>query len=143
MAAADDKVMSLVERELEKDPQIENQALYEKAQKVDPEVAKLTLRQFHAKYPLQVKRRSPATKKKGGKPRKSKGARKTRKKAAATKSTGRSRRAAQAATSHEAVRKVLLRFAKDVSAAEGKAETIGVLANVDRYVTDILKASGT
>lgn len=140
--ADDDKVMSLVERELEKDPKISSQALYDKAQKVDPEVAKLTLRQFHAKYPLQVKRRSSAPKKKKGPARRTKRTRKTAKKPTARAGKGAARsRTASADGSHEAVRKVLLRFAKDVSAAEGKAETIDVLAKVDRYVTDILKAS--
>ncbi len=34
-----------------------------------------------------------------------------------------------------------MRFAQDLSAADSQAETIGVLANMDRYVTDIMKAT--
>lgn len=52
----DDEIMEMVRAELEEDPDAENKALYRKAKKIDPAVEDLTLRQFHARYPLQVKR---------------------------------------------------------------------------------------
>lgn len=116
-ASADDKVMELVEKQLRKNPEISNEELFEKAKGVDPSVGELSLRQFHAKYPLQVKRKlAPKT------------GRRSR----------RSRRRAQD-VDREAVRQSLLKFAKDISAAEGKAETIELLANVDEYVTELIK----
>lgn len=116
-APADDKVMELVEKQLRKNPEVTNEELFEKAKGVDPSVGELSLRQFHAKYPLQVKRKlAPKT------------GRRSR----------RSRRRAQE-VDREALRQALLKFAKDISAAEGKAETIELLANLDDYVTELIK----
>lgn len=117
-----DKVMELVERRLAKQPDLETSELYEEAKKVDPAVGDLTLRQFHARYPLQVKRRQAAAR--GG------GRRRSR---------ARSRRR-QPALDRSAVRQSLLRFAQDISAAEDKADVIDVLANIDRYVDEIAGA---
>lgn len=124
MPTDSEKVMQLVEKELRRNPDIANAELYEKAKGVDESVGELTLRQFHAKYPLQVKRRtSPqATRKK---PR------------------GRSRRpkaSRKGEVDREAVRRSLIRFAKDVSAAEGKTATIELLADMDRYVDELVEA---
>lgn len=120
-----DKVMALVEKRLAKDPNAETSDLYESAKEVDPAVGDLTLRQFHARYPLQVKRRAAAarggTRRRGRRPR------------------SRARRQEEA-LDRSAVRKSLLRFAQDISAAEGKAEVIDVLANLDRYVEEIAGA---
>lgn len=130
MPSPADKVMAFVERQLKKDPKTPSQKLFERAKKLDPAIGRLSLRQFHAKYPLQVKRRS-APKRRG------------RAKAPKPASAPRARRAAtrKASGDEAAVRAVLIRFAKDVSAAEGKTETIEILANVDRYVADIMKAA--
>jgi hypothetical protein len=49
--------MQLVEDELKIDPGMKSSELFEKAKAVFPGVDKLTLRQFHARYPLQIKRR--------------------------------------------------------------------------------------
>lgn len=43
----------------------------------------------------------------------------------------------------EAVREVLVRFARAVAAAEGVAGVIEVLAGVDEYVDQVVKAVGT
>lgn len=128
MAAKDDKVRDLVEKALRRNPKVTNQDLYARAKKVDPSVGKLSLRQFHAKYPLQVKRRRSPKKR-----RRTNG----RKPAAAAK---RAPKAASGAVNRDAVRKSLMRFAKDVSAAQNKTETIDILSNVDRYVDDVVKA---
>lgn len=117
-----DKVMELVERRLAKQPDLETSELYEEAKKADPAIGDLTLRQFHARYPLQVKRRQAAAR--GGGRRRSKARRRRR----------------EAALDRSAVRQSLLRFAQDISAAEGKADVIDVLANIDRYVDEIAGA---
>ncbi len=117
-----DKVMALVERRLAKQPDLETSQLYEEAKKVDPSVGDLTLRQFHARYPLQVKRRLAAAR--GGGRRRSRARRRRR----------------EPALDRAAVRQSLLRFAQDISAAEGKADVIDVLANMDRYVDEIAGA---
>ena len=48
-------VMEFVERTLEVDPDVSNADLFAGAREIDPFVAELSARQFHAKYPLQVK----------------------------------------------------------------------------------------
>lgn len=124
MATDSEKVMQMVEKELRRNPDIANAELYEKAQGVDESVGELTLRQFHAKYPLQVKRRM-APKTSGKKPR---------------RRSRRTRASRKGEVDREAVRRSLIRFAKDVSAAEGKAATIELLADMDRYVDELVEA---
>lgn len=129
MATTIESVMKMVESELGKDPDISNEALYEKARKVDKSIADLTLRQFHARYPLQVKRRRAAAA--GRSRRNRKRSPRARRRVAATPEAG----------SREAVREVLLRFARDVSAAEGKAAVIDIVSGLDRYVDEVLAAA--
>lgn len=56
MADTDARIMEMVQKELAKDRSAATSDLYEKARKIDPAIGNLTARQFHAKYPLQVKR---------------------------------------------------------------------------------------
>lgn len=128
MAEKNEKVMEMVRDRLEKNPDAETQELFERAQKIDSSIGDLSLRQFHARYPLQVKRKraSGRSKKKG-----------------AAKSSGRpAAKAASAAKdgSREAIRDGLLSFAKDVAAAEGKADLIQVLTSVDDYVDQVVNS---
>jgi hypothetical protein len=128
MAKTIDSVMSMVEAELKKNSDVSNETLYEKARKIDGSIGDLTLRQFHARYPLQVKRRMAATGKRG------RGRKKSR--------TGGRRKAAVAPNANrQAVRDVLLRFARDVSAADGKAAMIDLVTGLDKYVDQVLKAA--
>ncbi len=129
-----DKVMQFVERELAKNPTISNEALFEGAKKINRAVAKLSPRQFHAKYPLQVKRRNGSARKA------KKGKRRARAKASARPRATRRAPAAREGNA-EGVRRVLMRFAKDLTEADSQAETIDVLARLDRYVADIMKAA--
>ncbi len=122
MPKVNDKVMQFVERELKKNPKASTTELYGKAKKVSRSVSKLSIRQFHAKYPLQVKRKLAA--KKPRKPRAK----------AKQQPTGTD-------ANREAIRQVLLGFAKDVAAAEGQAETIEIMANLDCYVDKVAKAT--
>lgn len=130
MADASEKVMEMVRKELKKNPDAENKDLYEKAQEVDDSIADLSLRQFHARYPLQVKRQlaqKRGGKKKGKKKKKSRG-------------QARGGRKGGGGPDREAVRATLLQFAKDVSSAEGKAEMIDLLTGVDEYVDRVVDA---
>ena len=138
MAAAADKVMQYVEKALSKDPGVSSKVLFEGARKIDKAIEKLSIRQFHAKYPLQVKRRKGS---KGG----SKKATRPKTRAGGGRSSApsrsRSRREAAPVGGAEEVRKVLLRFARELSAADSQLGTIEVMSNLDRYTADILKAT--
>jgi len=163
MAETNPKVMAMIEAELARDSSISNDELLEKAKKIDRSVGNLSARQFNARYPLQVKRRKdgpkPARKKPAGrakkktsKARRATGAGKTtraassrkpgRKKAAAG-ATRRPRTAAAPASGgdREAVRKILLDYAKKVSAADSMTDMVDLVMDVDRYVDRVMKAA--
>jgi len=134
VAKTDEKVMALVEEELKKNPEAGVDELYDKAKELSPAVGKLTRRQFHARYPLQVKRRSQ---------RAAGGAKPGRKPRAGRKVAVRSRRAAPAGdVNRDAIRDALVRFATDVAGADQKKDLIKVLTGVDRYVDQVVKATG-
>ena len=135
MAKTDDRVMSFVQDELRKNPDAKTSELYEKAKGTLPSVKQLTVRQFHARYPLQIKRRQAAAAKEKQKEAKPSGPRRRgpRRKAApqAQNSNG----------DRDVIRRVLLEFAGDLSAAEARKDLVKVLANVDSYVDAVLKAA--
>lgn len=183
MAETNERVMEMVRRELEKDPSVGNEKLQEKAARIDPSLAQLTTRQFHAKYPLQVKRAkkrgggSSAAAKRGGRARKAtkrsagsarKGTKRGRRSAAGGRArqaastpapaNGRRRRKAAgegarkrraggrrqaaapaAASGREGVRAVLLDFARQVAAANERADLIDVVSAVDGWVDRIME----
>jgi hypothetical protein len=76
MAEINEKVTNMVRRELKKPDPVDNEALYEKAVKISPDIQDINMRQFHARYTLQVKREmssaDPNREKKPRKPRKRK-----------------------------------------------------------------------
>lgn len=158
MAEQNPQVMELVRQELERDPGASTQALYERAREVDPSIGELSTRQFHARYPLQVKRAQGGG---GGRKRggggKGGGARKGRKAAApaaaqapergeAPRARAGGRRggasAAGEGVDREAVRRVLLDFATDFAEAESRSEIVRVLNGVDAYVERITRIAG-
>lgn len=134
MAEIKDDVMKMVRKELDKNPDAENKDLYAKATEIDDSIDELTLRQFHARYPLQVKRQK-AQKSRGGK-------KKTKKKSSTSrKSKARGRkRSSGSGVDRDRIRGTLLRFAKEVSAASGTAEMVDLITNVDDYVDEVAKA---
>lgn len=140
MAETDPRVMSLVEAALKKNPAVSVQDLYDMAKKKKRSISSMTLRQFHARYPLQIKRKK--NKRKGG-PRRRKT---TRVAASRTRSAGAkapSRRAAPSGTfDRDAVRATLLGFASDLAAADSRSDAVAVVASVDRYVDQIEKVAG-
>lgn len=131
MAETNEKVMALVEQEINKNPDVTNDELFEKARKVDKSVTNLTRRQFHARYPLQVRRSISL----GGTTARH---RAPSKEAAARKAAARNAGSADRVV----VRGVLVQFARDVAAAEGKAEVLAVMGDVDKYVDRVVKATG-
>lgn len=126
MAKTDEKVMALVEKELKKNPDASVDELYEKAKSAESAIGELSLRQFNARYPLQVKRRM-SRQESGGTRSRRRTTRKARKKA------GNGER-------RDKVRKTFLRFASDLAAAEERKELVEVVAGVDEYVDEVLGA---
>lgn len=118
MAETKQKVMEMVREKLKKNPDISTDELFDEAKKLDASTKELTLRQFHARYPLQVKRKMSAGKR---------------------KKSGRRRSRRKKEVDRAAIREELLGFAKDLSAAEGTAGVIDVVTNIDDYVERIAK----
>ena len=58
MVATDAELMTWVEEQLQNKPEVTVDELFEGAKALNPDVAELNKRQFHARYPLQVKRRA-------------------------------------------------------------------------------------
>ena len=127
MSDIDPKVLSAVAAALEKNPEATVDELFTIARGVNEAVASLSKRQFHARYPLQVKRklapprpRRPRAPKPGAK---------------------RGRKPADGSV-REAVRACLLKLATDLAAADARKDLVRVVAGVDRYVDEVLKATG-
>ncbi len=136
MATTDPQVMALVETELAETPTMGSIELFEKMKAAVPSVGALTLKQFHARYPLQVKRKAADAS----------GTRKKRKKKRAARQaatgSGRSRRKAnQGPGPRDAVRDVLMRFATELASAKTKPDVVQVLAGLDRYVDEVFAAA--
>jgi hypothetical protein len=129
MPEVDEKVMKFVEDALKKNPKIQLEDLFEKTIQFDPAMAKLSRRQFNARYPLQVKRRRALKDKaQGGGKRRGSG------RSARSRNLG-----AHAGSPRDAVRQVFLRFATDIAAAEDRKDLVKVLAGVDQYVDQVLE----
>ncbi len=126
MAKNEQKVMEFVEKELAANPKQSTTELFEKAKKVDTGLGKLSLRQFNARFPLQVKRKKSLAAS-GGRRRRA-------------RTATRGRRGSEAR--HHAMRAVFLRFASDLASAEERKDLVNILARVDDYVGDALKAAG-
>ena len=127
-------VMEYVERTLEANPETANADLFAGAREIDPSVAQLSARQFHAKYPLQVKARlakaaasKPETPLEPAVP--------TAEKTAAEEAPP------PQAGDPVAVRRLLLDLAKELASAESKAEVIDVMARLDDYVAEIMEVA--
>ena len=152
----DAEVMSWVEGQLKDNPDVSVDELRAGAVKLNAGIADLTKRQFHARYPLQVKRaaRRAADAAAGIKPRR----RPRRAPAApapepepaapapepepaaaapAPAAPAPAAEAAPAGLDRGAVRKMLFDFAADITAAEGTSAVVKVLAAMDDYIDRI------
>ncbi len=138
-------VMEFVVRTLEADPGISNADLFAGAREIDASVADLTARQFHAKYPLQVKAR--LARNAAAKPEAPPEPEAT----PAEETVVEDVRPAEGAADAEAppertgdpvtVRRLLLDLAKELASAESKSEVIDVMARLDDYVAEIMEAA--
>ena len=62
MPEANERVLAMVRDEIQKDADVKTVDLFEKAKKLSKDIGSLNIRQFHARYPLQVKRVNASTK---------------------------------------------------------------------------------
>ena len=127
-------VMEYVERTLEAKPGITNADLFAGAREIDPSVGQLTGRQFHAKYPLQVKARLART-----------AAPEPKKPPEPEVPLAEEPTAPDVSSAGEgdplAVRRLLLDLSRELVSAESKAEVIEVMARLDDYVAEIMEAA--
>ena len=126
--------MEYVERTLEANPGIANADLFAGAREIDPSVGQLTGRQFHAKYPLQVKARLARTA--APEPKKP-----PEPEVPTAQETAEEDAPPKQAGDPVAVRRLLLDLAKELASAESKAEVIEVMARLDDYVAEIMEAA--
>lgn len=157
-----EKVQARVREELEKNPDATTKELQEAARSVDASIGELSLRQFNAGYVLPLKRSGVGRGRKartgagggagaaGG--RRRGGRRRTAAQPAAEAPAPRRAARAPAAPAaapaaggtadidRDRVRSTLLEFARDFSDAESRAEIVGVLSNLDRYIDKILRS---
>ena len=127
-------VMEFVVRTLEANPGVSNADLFAGACEIDSSVADLSARQFHARYPLQVKARLARAS--AAEPE-APPAREVPPPARETTSVD----APPPAGDPVAIRGLLLDLAKELVNAESQAETIEVVARLDDYVAEIMKAA--
>ncbi|MDP2496499.1 MAG: hypothetical protein Q8W44_00765 [Candidatus Palauibacterales bacterium] len=115
------EVFSMIEEALEEDPDVSNDELQERAAEIEPSIADLSARSFHARYPLQVKRQMTSARKKEEAPEEGE-----------TESASRDELRAS-------VRQALLDFARDVAGASDRGDVIDVLTSVDQYVDRVME----
>jgi len=152
----DAEVMSWVEGQLKDNPDVSVDELRAGAVKLNAGIADLTKRQFHARYPLQVKRaarraadaaagikprrrprRAPAAPAPEPEPEPAAPAPEPAAAAPAPAAPAPAAEAAPAGLDRGAVRKMLFDFAADITAAEGTSAVVKVLAAMDDYIDRI------
>lgn len=117
MTERNDAVLQRVKTELERDSTMSVENLKAVAKEIDPKVGKLSLRQFNARYVLPLKRKKSA-----------------RRKRSEAGTSSKASRIAGDNGKREAMRKVFLEFARDLSQAESRAAIVEVVSGLDRYV---------
>lgn len=137
-------VLAYVTRTLKKNPGVKNAELFAGACEIDASVAKLSARQFHAKYPLQVKRRLAAAEApKPVAPAVAEPKPPTPTPAAETPPAEAPPAEAPSTGDGDAaaIRGLLIDLARELAKAGTQAETIEVMARLDVYVNDIMRAA--
>jgi hypothetical protein len=121
------EVMAMVEAAIAADPDSPISDLHERAGEISPDVGRLSVRQFHARYPLQIKRKRNRGESRPKRPR------------AVTPGTSSTQRAS--GIDRDSVRQTLLQFASDLENAEQRKDLVRVLANIDHYVDRVASAT--
>ena len=138
-------VLAYVTRVLKRNPDVKNAELFKGACEIDASVAELSARQFHAKYPLQVKRRLAAAAPAPKSAPAPKPAPAPAPAAPAVAEPAPPPAVAEAPSMGDgdaaAVRGLLLSLARELANAGTQAETIEVMARLDGYVDDIMQAA--
>lgn len=161
MADTNERVMAMVQEELAKNPSASASDLQEKATKIDASMGELTTRQFHARYPLQVKRakaiaagrpaggrKKGAAKKRGkpGRPPAKKRGRKAKRAATSTAPASAAKQAGPAAGRRgkgtESVKDVLVDFAGQLAGADTATDLVRVMGDLDTWAERVSKAAG-
>jgi hypothetical protein len=145
LAERNEDVMNMVKSELEKDPSIGLESLYARAKAIDSSVGELSLRQFHARYPLQVKRGKSRAE--GKKPRRAaRKARSSTRKGEERAAAGEPRQPRGGRSTgggeygdREKIRSLFLEFASEFASAESRTDIVRVLSSVDAYVNRVEK----
>lgn len=123
MPAQSAKVREMVEAALRENPETPSSELFERAKKLDRSVSSMSVRQFHASYPLQVRRRLAAER-----PRRSRSPRRVQRRPVSDQ--------------RAILRAALLDFGRAIAAAESKAELVDALIGADTYVDRITRELG-
>lgn len=134
----DEKVMAFVEQTLAKNPSIAVAELFEKAKEVSDSIRGLSLTQFHARYPLQVKRRKAQAKRGSSRRKREPAARPPRQEARKPPKERKKEKEVVATSPREELRQIFLRFAVELAEAEDTADLVKVLVAVDRYVDEVM-----
>lgn len=166
MAKLNDAVMTMVRSELQKNPGAGSGELYEKAKKMNRAIGRLSVQQFHARYPLPVLRERAAAKRKrggggatatragrrkaagktagqarkGGRRRKSAAPAKSQPAATAATPASETQPRSRAAGSRANVQEVLLQFAGVVAAGD-KADMLQLMLRLDTWVDRVMEAA--
>lgn len=107
-------VMELVQERLQDDRDYSTKELKTAAEEIDEDIEELSLRQFNARYPLQVRRQMAADGTETGDTTTAEG------------------------SLRPAVRQALLDFARDVAGAGNRARVVDVVTSVDEYVDRVM-----
>lgn len=123
--------MQMVRGQLERESPPPLAALYGRAVRLNPEIRELSLRQFNARYPLQVRRQLK---------REQRGLRPS---GDGRRSTGQERNPGRTASPElrARIRVILIQYAKAVAGARTTAEVIDVLEGVEVYVDAVMNLS--
>lgn len=118
MADSREEIAEMIRARLQRAEPPDTKALYGRAVHIEESVQDLTLRQFNAKYVLQVKRKMKTDEE---------------------PEQERKEEPESAGQTRARVREILLQFARDVAAAD-RAEMIEVFTSVDVYVDKVVEA---
>lgn len=134
------EILEMVERQLDRPNPPDTTVLYRRAMHfIDRDVRHLSLQQFNAKFPLQVKRRRAKERADARTSRSSRGPRTGEAAAAPTgRSDGREGRSGKERL-RERLRCAMIDYAKRVAGAEGRGELVEAVPRVEEYVERALE----